>query len=103
MTLKNIAIAATAATLLFPTTTEAQKKWKPTNPIDPKNVEIVRDAYGVPHIFGKTDADVAYGLEWCTAEDDFETGQWMLLATKGLLGLHLGVDGAKIDYAVQVM
>ena len=29
--------------------------------INPSDVEIVRDNYGVPHIYGKTDADVAYG------------------------------------------
>ena len=28
------------------------------------NVTIHRDAWGVPHIHGKTDADVAYGLAW---------------------------------------
>ena len=29
--------------------------------INPLDVEIVRDNFGVPHIYGKTDADVAYG------------------------------------------
>ena len=28
------------------------------------DVEIVRDAFGVPHINGKTDADAAYGLAY---------------------------------------
>lgn len=103
MFLKNFALAGLTAALLLPQLTQAQKNWKPENPIDPSKIEIVRDSYGVPHIFAKTDAEVAYGLEWCTAEDDFDIGQWMLLATKGMLGLHLGVEGAKIDYAVQVM
>ena len=43
--------------------------------INPKNIEIVRDQYGVPHIFGKTDAEVAYGLAWAHSEDDFKTIQ----------------------------
>ena len=43
--------------------------------INPKNIEIVRDNYGVPHIYGKTDADVAYGLAWAHSEDDFKTIQ----------------------------
>ena len=30
--------------------------------INPNNIDIVRDDFGVPHIFGKTDAEVAYGL-----------------------------------------
>ena len=68
---------------------------------DPKKIDIVRDEYGVPHIFAKTDAEVAYGLEWATAEDDVENAQFMLSAMRGLLGTRQGVDGAKIDFAVQ--
>lgn len=67
------------------------------------NVEIVRDSFGVPHIFGKTDADCAYGLVYAECEDDFKTTQWLLLASKGIIGRLLGVDGAKIDYAVQLL
>jgi acyl-homoserine-lactone acylase len=70
--------------------------------IDPQKIDIVRDRYGVPHIFAKTDAEVVYGLEWATCEDDFETPQWLLLAAKSLLGLHLGPDGAQVDYVVQL-
>jgi len=69
--------------------------------IDPKNIDIVRDEFGVPHIFAKTDAEVAYGLEWATAEDDVDNAQFMLSAMRGQLGLKQGVDGAKIDFAVQ--
>jgi acyl-homoserine-lactone acylase len=67
------------------------------------NVEIVRDSFGVPHIFGKTDADVAYGLAWAECEDDFKTLQFSLMLAKGCLGRHIGIDGAKIDFAVQLM
>jgi len=35
------------------------------------NVTIVRDDYGVPHIYGKTDADAVFGLMYAQAEDDF--------------------------------
>ena len=37
--------------------------------------EIVRDEYGVPHIYGKRDADVAFGVAIAHAEDDFFTLQ----------------------------
>ena len=48
--------------------------------INPKNIEIVRDSFGVPHIFAKTDAEVAYGLAWAHAEDDFKSLQeWYCL------------------------
>lgn len=66
--------------------------------INPQDVEIVRDAYGVPHIFGKTDADVAYGLAWAHAEDDFKTIQTGYLAGNALLSKYLGIKGAGADF-----
>jgi acyl-homoserine-lactone acylase len=70
---------------------------------DPMKIDIVRDSFGIPHIFGKTDAEVAYGLAWATAEDDVDNAQFMLSAMKGRLGARNGVDGAKIDFAVQFL
>lgn len=64
------------------------------------NVTIVRDQWGIPHIYGQKDADVAYGLAWCNAEDDFATMQESLLPAKGLLGKWKGKDGATIDFVV---
>jgi penicillin amidase len=34
-------------------------------------VTIYRDTYGVPHIYGPTDASVIFGLAYCQAEDNF--------------------------------
>ncbi len=34
-------------------------------------VTIIRDNWGIPHIYGKTDADVVFGLLYAQAEDDF--------------------------------
>jgi len=36
-----------------------------------QRVEILRDDYGVPHIYAKTDADAVFGLLYAQAEDDF--------------------------------
>ena len=36
-----------------------------------ENVEIIRDDFGVPHIYGKTDADAVFGLLYAQCEDDF--------------------------------
>ena len=43
--------------------------------INPANITIARDSFGVPHIFAPTDPEVAYGLAWAHAEDDFATLQ----------------------------
>lgn len=35
------------------------------------NTEIIRDNFGVPHIYGKTDANAVFGLLYAQCEDDF--------------------------------
>ena len=37
-----------------------------------KNVEIIRDNWGIPHIYGKSDADAVFGLMYAQCEDDFK-------------------------------
>jgi acyl-homoserine-lactone acylase len=70
---------------------------------NPQNITIARDSFGVPHIFGKTDADVAYGLAWAHSEDDFKNIQYNLLAGKNLLGGILGKDGVLFDFGLQFL
>jgi acyl-homoserine lactone acylase PvdQ len=43
------------------------------NPYDnqAKRVTIYRDQWGIPHIYGKTDADAVFGLMYAQCEDDF--------------------------------
>jgi acyl-homoserine lactone acylase PvdQ len=36
-----------------------------------QNITIIRDDFGVPHIYAKTDADAVFGLLYAQAEDDF--------------------------------
>jgi len=69
--------------------------------INPEGIDIVRDAYGVPHIFAKTDAEVAYGLAWAHAEDDFLTIQQSYLAGNNMLSKHLGIKGLPADFLAQ--
>jgi acyl-homoserine-lactone acylase len=71
--------------------------------INPDNIKIARDKWGVPHIFAKTDAEVSYGLAWANAEDDFKTMQLTMLAGKGMVGKLKGKDGASIDYVVALL
>lgn len=69
----------------------------------PQDVRIARDAYGVPHIFGTTDADVAYGVAYAHAEDDFSTLQDVLAMTRGRMGAITGEQGAKTDFAAYLI
>jgi acyl-homoserine-lactone acylase len=66
--------------------------------INPKNIEIIRDQWGGPHIYAPTDEEVAYGLAWATAEDDFKSMQENFLAIHGRLAEIKGKDGAIMDF-----
>jgi acyl-homoserine-lactone acylase len=70
--------------------------------INPENITIARDSFGVPHIFAKTDPEAAYGLAWAHAEDDFESIQLVMLSGKARLGSSLGRKGAEADYVVKL-
>src|SRR5574343_581805 len=82
---------------------QAQIKIDLERPIDPNQIDIIRDKWGVPHIFGKTDASVAYGLAWAHSEDDFATIQQSLMAGKGMLAQYKGKEGAQVDYIVRLL
>ena len=65
--------------------------------------EIIRDNWGVPHIFGKRDADTSFGLAYAHAEDDFETIQEVVAATRGVMARYRGADAAPADYVVSFL
>ncbi|MGB1069364.1 MAG: penicillin acylase family protein, partial [Henriciella sp.] len=67
------------------------------------SAEIIRDEWGVPHIFGTRDADTAFGVGYAHAEDDFETIQEVVAATRGVLARYRGLDGAATDYVVNLL
>ncbi len=69
--------------------------------VNPANVTIVRDSFGVPHIYGHTDAEAAYGLAWAHSEDDFKDIQQNLLAAKGMLGQVIGKEGVLFDFGLK--
>ena len=84
-------------TVLFISNTTFSQK------IDVNNIEILRDSFGVPHIYAKTDAELAYGLAWAHSEDDFKTIQEAYLAGNGLLSKHIGLRGAPADFLTQLI
>jgi penicillin amidase/acyl-homoserine-lactone acylase len=64
------------------------------------DVTIHRDRYGVPHLYGKRDRDVAFGVAYAHAEDDFGTIQEVILAVRGRLASLKGPEAAKTDFLV---
>ncbi len=67
------------------------------------HADIIRDEWGVPHIFGRRDADAAFGVGFTHAEDDFETIQEVVAATRGQLARYRGAAAAPTDYVVALM
>ncbi len=67
------------------------------------DVTIHRDGFGVPHIYGKTNPDVAFGLAFAHSEDDFATIQEVTIATRGQLAAIKGPDAAVTDYLVRLL
>src|ERR1700744_5706906 len=58
-------------------------------------VTIIRDNWGIPHIYGKTDADAVFGLMYSECEDNFKGIEQNYLYQ---LGKQSEVDGEKSLY-----
>jgi acyl-homoserine-lactone acylase len=67
------------------------------------SITIVRDDYGVPHVYGPTDEEAIYGLMYAMCEDDFKSMQEALFLSKCRNGEYNGVEGATTDYIVQFL
>ena len=77
----------------------------PSAPPPPRayTAEIIRDEFGVPHIYGKTDADVAYGVAQAHAKDDFATLQDVVAMARGRYGAIAGEQGAQVDFMYHLL
>src|SRR5580765_1845266 len=50
-----------------------------------QNVNIIRDDWGIAHVYGKTDADAVFGAIYAQAEDDFNRVETNFLNSMGRL------------------
>ena len=62
------------------------------------DARIIRDSYGVPHVFGTRDEDTSFGFGYAHAEDDWATIQETLIAARGMSAQYKGKDVAPQDY-----
>jgi penicillin amidase/acyl-homoserine-lactone acylase len=61
------------------------------------DARIIRDKFGVPHIYGKRNADVVFGLAYAHAEDDWKNIEEVVRSSRGTLAEIVGEAGAKSD------
>src|SRR5258707_14073207 len=50
-----------------------------------QNVTVIRDTWGIPHVYGKTDADAVFGVMYAQTEDDFNRVETNYLNSMGRL------------------
>ncbi len=65
------------------------------------NVIIHRDTFGVPHVYGETDADCIFGLIYARAEDEYERIERGLVGLTGRSAEAYGPDAALMDLLVR--
>jgi len=66
-------------------------------------VEIVRDSYAVPHIFGETDPDVLFGLGFAHAQDRLWQMELMRRTAQGRLSEMFGPETLKTDELMRAL
>ena len=76
------------AIIFFYKTSEANKNFDPESFIKASNdysYQINRDIYGVPHIYGASDKDTAFGFGFAQTEDDYENIELVIKMARGEL------------------
>src|SRR5262245_13461405 len=68
-----------------------------------RNVTIIRDDWGIPHIYGKTDADAVFGLLYAQAEDDFSRIETNYLNALGRLAEARGSSAIYQDLRMRLV
>jgi acyl-homoserine-lactone acylase len=67
-----------------------------------RNVRIIRDDWGIPHIHGKTDADAVFGLVYAQAEDDFNRVETNFINSMGRLAETEGASAIYRDLRMKL-
>ena len=66
------------------------------------NAKIVRDDWGIAHVYGKTDADAVFGMIYAQAEDDFNRVETNYLNAIGRLAEAEGEDKVYQDLRMKM-
>jgi acyl-homoserine-lactone acylase len=67
-----------------------------------RNITIVRDDWGIAHVYGKTDADAVFGMEYTQAEDDFNRVETNYINAMGRLAEAEGESGIYQDLRMKL-
>jgi acyl-homoserine-lactone acylase len=68
-----------------------------------QQVTIIRDNWGIPHIYGKTDADAVFGLLYAQCEDDFNRVEMNYIEKLGRLSEIKGKQYLYNDLEIRLL
>src|SRR5689334_10466454 len=86
------ALAAASATLAYAVPKDQETaRWEQ----EARDVTIIRDDWGIAHVYGKTDADAVFGMIYAQAEDDFNRVETNYLTS---LGRRAEAEGESMIY-----
>ena len=68
-----------------------------------KQITIIRDNYGIPHIYGKTDADAVFGLLYAQCEDDFKRVEMNYIEKLGRMSEVKGESSLQDDLYIKLI
>ncbi|WP_437396515.1 acylase [Flagellimonas lutimaris] len=90
-------ITILAAIFLFISCSEKPQTEEEQWEAQAENITIIRDDFGVPHVYGKTDADAVFGLLYAQCEDDFNRVEQNYIWATGRLAEVEGEDALYSD------
>jgi acyl-homoserine lactone acylase PvdQ len=68
-----------------------------------KKVTIIRDNWGIPHVYGKTDADAVFGLLYAQCEDDFKRVEMNYIEKLGRMSEVKGYSQVYSDLLIRMV
>jgi acyl-homoserine-lactone acylase len=68
-----------------------------------ENVTVIRDNWGIPHIYGKSDADAVFGLLYAQCEDDFKRVEMNYIEKLGRMSEVKGENELQNDLYIKLI
>jgi acyl-homoserine-lactone acylase len=100
--LKNLVLTlvftSSSFALLHATENPEVTRWKQ----EAGNITIIRDDWGIAHVYGKTDADAVFGMEYAQAEDDFNRVEANYINAMGRLAEAEGESRIYLDLRMKL-
>ncbi|MBI5858433.1 MAG: penicillin acylase family protein [Sphingobacteriales bacterium] len=85
--------------LAQPLTKDGISRWQQ----QANHVSIIRDNWGIPHIYGKTDADAVFGLMYAQCEDDFKRVEMNYIEKLGRMSEVKGESSLYDDLLIRMI